>query len=549
MPAMTTDQLEGLTKQVFITDYLLNGLFPCQSNFTKMIRAKRKEWKYNNQYEYRMLLANTNTGGTLNSQVLAPNLRMLKPGELEYGQYRATYGMVLDGFNIDMTMNLDTREKQASFETDYAMRLHSLRNNVAAMFKNIAIHGRYGVVHQIRTSIEAPVLPEDMNPQPNVFTPIIGRPFTIRTPVNVFVSNFKRGKFLIKTKEAAPWGTTDVSELYLVLDNQPNTLSLLPVGTTVSPWRDGEFLEIAMNREIVGSPRDTFSLWTPGAITVADGAFAGVYDRFDGTGQYTAHDASVTGAMEGAADIFPWYTDPANPQRRLGIDMFWRGQPNRMRYATEQAGGWYLQKEGEHIIDAIMAGLWTTKSATTSTETCIFMNPATKLALGYEEGTQVRAIRDNLVAGPIVYQRGVKTVTYQIGNSTIEEVVEDMNLPTDVILIGPKNGLLYNSYDCATMEIDKYIQETWSKSEPPKVENLQVPNELITKMDISKRILIGAPTTLDGTLTSLGSQGGFRHPENTTPIVMQELGSLYSEHTYAYTTVKLREPIVDLYAV
>lgn len=549
MPGISVDQLEGLSKQIFITDYLLNGLFPCQSDVVRLIRSKKKEWKFNDKYEYRMLLANTNTGGSLNSQVIRSNLRMRKPGELEYGTYHATYGMVLDGFNIDMTLNLETKEKMAAFETDYATRLHSLRNNVAALFKNFAIHGRYGVVHQIRTSIEAPVLDPDLNPQPNVFTPILGQAFTIRVPINVFNSNFKRGKMLIKTKEAAPWGAADVTELYLVLDNQPHTLSLLPIGTTVSPWRDGEFLEVAFNREIVGAPRDVFDNWDVGAIVIADGAFQGEYDQFVGTGRYTAGDESVTGAMEGIADIFPWYTDPASPNSRLGLNMFFRGQPNRLRYSTEQAGGFYLQKEGEHIIDAIMNGIWTTKAAVPWGDVCLFMNPATKLAMGYEEGAQVVGIRDNLVTGPIVYQRGVKSQVYQIGNSEIGDVVEDGNMPTDVILIGPKQGLFYNCWDNSMMEIDKYYQETWGRSEPPKIENLQVPNELIAKMDISKRILIGAPEAQDGRLTSLGSNGGFRHPENTMPIVMQEMGSIYSEHTYAYTVVKLREPIIDLYAV
>lgn len=543
------DQIEGLTKQVFISDYLLNGLFPCQSSVVRLIRSKKKEWKFHNQYEYRMLLSNTNSGGTLNSQVLNQNLRMRRPGELEYGHYRATFGMVTDGFDIDMLLNLETKEAQSAFETDYAMKLHSLRNNVASIFKNIAIHGRYGVVHQIRESIEAPEVSEEMNPQPNVFTPILGQPFTIRTPINVFNSNFKRGKMLIKTKEFAPWGAADVSELYLVLDNQPKTLSLLPIGTSVSPWRDGEFLEIAQNREIVGNPRDPFSRWTPGAINVTTGAFIGQYDRFEETGAYTAGEEAVTGAMEGLADIFPWYTNPASPEARLGLDMFWRGQPNRLRYSQEQAGGFYLQKPGEHIIDAVMSGIWATKSAAPYGDCCIFINPITLQAMGYEESTNVTPIRDNLVAGPIVYQRGVKTIAYQIGNRVIDEVVEDMNLPTDVILIGPKQGIFYNCFDNATMEIDKYMQETWADQEPPAIENLPMPPEVIAKMDLSKRIIFGSPTTVDGNLTDLGSQGGFRHPENTTPVVMQEMGSLYCEHTYAYSVVKLREPIVDLYNV
>ena len=35
---ITTDTLEGLSKQVFIVDYLLNGLFPCQSDVVRLIR-------------------------------------------------------------------------------------------------------------------------------------------------------------------------------------------------------------------------------------------------------------------------------------------------------------------------------------------------------------------------------------------------------------------------------------------------------------------------------------------------------------------------------
>ena len=65
---ISQDQIESLSKQVFIVDYLLNGLFPCQSDIVRLIRNKKKEWKFNDKFEYRMLLATTNTGGTLNSQ-------------------------------------------------------------------------------------------------------------------------------------------------------------------------------------------------------------------------------------------------------------------------------------------------------------------------------------------------------------------------------------------------------------------------------------------------------------------------------------------------
>lgn len=547
--AITTDQLEALSKQVFITDYLLNGLFPCQSNIVRLIRSKKRAWDFNDKFEYRMLLANTNTGGSLNSQVYKDTVGLRKPGDLEYGTYHATYGMVTDGFDVDMMVNLETKEKKAAFNSDYATRMHSLRNNVAALFKNFAIHGRFGVVHQIRASIKAPSVGASKNPVANVHTPVLGTPFTIKVPINVFNSNFKRGKMLIKTKEAKPWGAADVEELYMVLDNQPNELSLLPIGTKVSAWTDGEFLEVAQNREIVGVPANAFSQWANAAITVASGPFQGVYDQFTGTGKYTEGANAVTGAMEGIADLFPWYTDPADMETRLGLDMPYRGQSNRLVYSTEQAGGWILQKDGEHIIDAIMRGAFLTKATVPYADIGIWMNPVTRVAIGYEEGNSVQVLRDNFVAGPIVYQRGVKSTDYQIGNQVVKEVVEDLNMPTDVIVIGPKNDLSYNCWDNATFEIDKYIQETWGNSTPPKIEELQIPNELIAKLDISHRITYGSPTLTDGRLASFSNGNNIRHPKNVVPVAMHEMGALFTEYPYTYTVIKLREPITDLQTV
>ena len=547
--AITTDQLEALSKQVFITDYLLNGLFPCQSNIVRLIRSKKRAWDFNDKFEYRMLLANTNTGGSLNSQVYKDTVGLRKPGDLEYGTYHATYGMVTDGFDVDMMVNLETKEKKAAFNSDYATRMHSLRNNVAALFKNFAIHGRFGVIHQIRASIKAPSVGASKNPVANVHTPVLGTPFTIKVPINVFNSNFKRGKMLIKTKEAKPWGAADVEELYMVLDNQPNELSLLPIGTKVSAWTDGEFLEVAQNREIVGVPANAFSQWANAAITVASGPFQGVYDQFTGTGKYTEGANAVTGAMEGIADLFPWYTDPADMETRLGLDMPYRGQSNRLVYSTEQAGGWILQKDGEHIIDAIMRGAFLTKATVPYADVGIWMNPVTRVAIGYEEGNSVQVLRDNFVAGPIVYQRGVKSTDYQIGNQVVKEVVEDLNMPTDVIVIGPKNDLSYNCWDNATFEIDKYIQETWGNSAPPKIEELQIPNELIAKLDISHRITYGSPTLTDGRLASFSNGNNIRHPKNVVPVAMHEMGALFTEYPYTYTVIKLREPITDLQTV
>lgn len=573
--AIEMDQLIGLSKQVFITDYLLNGLFPCQSDVVRLIRSKKREWKFNDKFEYRMLLANTNTGGSLNSQVFRESVGLIKPGNLEYGIYHATYGTVSDGFDVDMMVNLETKEKQAAFETDYAMRMHSLRNNVAALFKNFAINGRFGVVHQISAAIDTQTTAEygsstgftyaSRNPQPNVqavapdVSSNVRTPFTIRVPINVFNSNFKKGKYLIKTKKGAsgatvegnaPWGAADVTELYLVLDNQPNMLTLLPVGTTSSAWQDGEFLEVAGNREI-SQNSNAFESWSIGAITVSGGPWdstaTGVsYDKFTGTGSYTEGANAVTGAMEGLADLFPWYTDPTGTAgNRLGLNLPFRGQDNRLQYSTEQAGGFVLQEAGEHIIDTIMRGAFLTKATVPYAEIGIWMNPVTRVKLGYEEGNSVQVLRDNFTEGPIVYQRGVKTTDYQIGNQVIKEVVEDLNMPTDVIIIGPKNDMSYNCWDNSTFEIDKYIQETWGKQMPPKIQDLSIPNELLAKMDLSQRITFGSPTLRDGNKPTFAG-GGFRHPKNVVPVAMHECGALYTEYPYTYTVVKLREPVVSL---
>lgn len=548
---ITQDQLMGLSKQVFIVEYLLNGLFPCQSDVVRLIRSKKRPWDFNDKFEYRMLLATTNTGGSLNSQVFKENVGLVKPGSLSYGTYQATYGTVSDGFDVDMMLNLETQDKKAAFESDYATRMHSLRTNVASLFKNFAIHGKFGVVHQLRSCIAAPSTGTGYNPKPNVFQPVAEEPFTIKVPINVFNSNFKTGKYLIHTIEAAPWGDANADELYLVLDNQPGLLTLLYVGNkeVISPFQDGEFLEVAQNREIMGAPNNVFTNWDYGSIHVASGPFEGYYDKLaGGSGLHYTHGVNaVVGAMEGLADLFPWYTNPANSGHegeRLGLNLPFRGQLNRLSFSTEQAGGWVYQQDGEHIIDAIMRGAFLTKATVPYSEVGIWMNPVTRIEMGYEESENVKVIRDNFVAGPIVYQRGVKTTDYQIGNQVVHEVVEDMNLPTDVIIIGPKNDLSYNCFDNSIFEIDNYIQETWGKSEPPKIEDLQIPDEFIAKLDLSNRITFGAPTLSDGVLSSIGT--GVRHPKNRMPIALHEMGALFTEYPYAYTIVKLQEPICDL---
>lgn len=575
---ISRDQIEALSKQVFIVEYLLNGMFPCQSDVVRLIRSKKREWKFSDKFEYRMLLAGTNTGGSLNSQTFRENVGMIKKGDLEYGTFRATYGTVSDGFDVDMTLNLETNDKKVAFENDFATRMHALRMNVAALFKNFAIHGQFGVLHQLTAPYQdgskwrggtAPQFNDNtvhatagLTLCPNNFksSDITGTgstrvPFRIKAPINVYNSNFQTGKYIIKTKENKPWGTADASEMYMILENQPGYLTLLSVGTTVSDWEEGQFLEVCGNREVTANSAIFQDSWEHGAITVANGPYAGTYDMFSytGTAKYTSGNSAVVGAMEGLADIFPWYTDPteiaAGGESRLGLDLGFRDQPNRLRYSTQQAGGWVLQQPNEHIIDAIMRGAFLTKSTVPYADIGVWMNPVTRIEMGYEEGENVKVIRDNFVEGPIVYQRGIKTTSYQIGNQVVNEVVEDLNMPTDVIVIGPKNDIAYNCWDNAQFELDKYIQETWGKSKPPAIQDLSIPDELITKLDLSQRITYGSPTLRDGRMSSYTNGNRIRHPENKLPLAMHEMGALFTEYPYCYTIVKLRRPIFEITTV
>lgn len=575
---ISQDQIESLSKQVFVVEYLLNGMFPCQSDVVRLIRSKKREWKFNDKFEYRMLLAGTNTGGSLNSQVFKENAGLIKPGELEYGTFRATYGSVSDGFDIDMMMNLETKEKKAAFENDFATRMHALRMNVASLFKNFAIHGQFGVVHQLSAPYmdgaeyrggTAPRFNDEtvhsipgLTLCPNTFksTDITGTgdkrvPFRIKAPINVFNSNFKAGKYLIKTTENRPWGAANASEMYLILENQPGFLTLLSVGTTVSDWNEGNFLEVSGNREVTANSNIFETSWEAEAIEVEQGPYKGKYDMFgySGAAKYSHGDQAIVGAMEGLADLFPWYIDPvdlgSNIEERLGLDRAFRDQPSRLRYSTEQAGGFVMQQENEHIIDVIMRGAFLTKSTVPYADIGIWMNPVTRIEMGYEEGENVKVIRDNFIEGPIVYQRGVKTTNYQIGNQVVNEVVEDMNMPTDVIIIGPKNDISYNCWDNSTFEIDKYIQETWGKTKPPAIQDLSIPNELMAKIDLSQRITYGAPTLRDGRMASFTNGSNIRHPQNKMPVAMHEMGALYTEYPYCYTVVKLRRPIFDITTV
>jgi hypothetical protein len=575
---ITEDTLIGLTKQALIYEQLFNGLFPCRSDIVRLLRLKKRAWTFTDQFEYRMMLAGTNRVGTLNGQLFQENVKLLMPGKTQYGQYFASYGSVSSGFNVDMMVNLETANAKTSFDRDYNVSMYNLKRDVTNGFKNFAISGQYGVVHQLRASIGVPDVDTVLNPRPNTgFTPTIGEPFTLAVPCNVSNDGFKHGSFFIKTITNpttptipyawtggnAPWGPAQTAEMYYVLDSQPGVLHIVPVGTAVTPWQDGEFLELAFNRETSDGTKFTQANFT-GNIVINSTTTGGpspynnqVVPKFTPTnlppyysygGGASGQGGAIVGAMEGLADMFPWYHDPAatgNYISRLGLDMPYRGQTNRFLNSTEQAGGWVVQQEGENIMDAIMRGTFLTKQTVPWEDVGIWLNPIVRTQIGYEEGEAVKVIRDNFVAGPIIYQRGIQKCQYTIGTQVVNEIIEDFNLPTDVIVIGPKQDISYNCFDNAMVDIDAFVQDTWAKQPDLKPENVQLPQEFVSKLDISGRIAIGPPSLGDGAVARYAG-ANIRHPQNVVNVAMHEMGALFTEYPYTYTIVKLREPILGI---
>jgi hypothetical protein len=529
--AIAQDYAEGLFKQIFISNYLLNGLFPCQSDIIRSLRQGKKEWNFNDKYEYRQLLAHTGTSGHLTSQIIHENLRLKVPREVEIGLFEATYGTMLDGFEVDMTKNLETKNDKASFELHYATLMWSLRQNMADQFKISGINGRFAPLHKIRQ--------EDVAVVNNV--PAVGADFKLIVPINVFHSNFKFGRLLIKTTAERVDGPANVNEVYQVMDNQPGELTLRAiVGSTPTTWIAGQFLEVFGNREYYGAEIEISLDANKIAFISNPGAIAGL--RYTDFTDYVGGDGPVTGAMEGIQDLLPWHFDPATGNR-LGMDHPFRGQPNRLRYSTELAGQFYLRKPGERIMTSMINALMRSSATVNPNDLAIFINPVTLQAIGEQEAEAINRVSVNMMAmsQPLIFTRGISAAEYRIGNNTIKNVIEDFNLPTDVILVGPKNEFQYNCWDNSVAKIDDYIKELYSGAdENKKIEDIDLPSSFTTSLDLSRRLVYGSPYAVDGRL-----KNGFRHPGVRMPLTLYEMGSIFTEKALSYTVINLRHQIVN----
>jgi hypothetical protein len=554
---LTQSYVDGLTRQALAKDYLINGMFPCQSDIVRGIRGKKVPWEFNDRFEYRMLLATTNTGGSINEHVFKENVALLNPGELTYGVFRASYGVVMDGFDIDMMANLETEKSQVAFINDYSVRVHSMRVNMANLFKTFVIGGRYGVVHRLSRRQIAEFnaqFPGSSYESGGTASGMPGQAFTLTVPINVFHSGFKMGQKLIKTTNVredmttgngnVPWGPANMSEMYMVLDNQPKRLTLqLVAGAVGTPWMQGQFLQVAANR---GPARSAATGQPVGAfVWNANGTWGGIGQYDEGRPGHYAH----AGAMEGLPDLFPWHIENPNPDgsyssglRRAGLELPFREQPNRFKFSTEQAGGWYVRGANESIIDALMNAFSLTAATVPHREVAYWINPDTLAAMGYQEAGDVRVLRDIALSQPLIYQRGVTATDYQIGSKVMKQMILDHNMPTDIVKIGPIDEIYYNTWDNAFAQLDQFYQEMWSSSEPPKPEDIRIPDEVTARMDIGSRILYGAPLMANGKI----GPGGQIHPQNRMPVAFQEMGALFTELPHSYTMVNLRREIIDL---
>jgi len=332
----------------------------------------------------------------------------------------------------------------------------------------------------------------------------------------------------------------------MILDNQPRKLTLMPVGTVVTPWVQGQFLELFGNRTINGAlPANPWGPIPAGWQTTINNLNLRLnIQQWIATGAYTTGANAGTGAMEGIADLFPWYRD-ISTNARLGLDLPFRNQQNRLMFSTEQAGGYYLRQPGESIINAIMNGVALTTATVPHAEVGVWMNPDTMLGMGEQEVQDVKWVKQIVSSAPLIYQRGVTSHDYQVASKTIPATIQDYNMPTNIVVIGPRDDLSYNTWDNAMFEIEKYIHETFSSSEPPKANEISLPADFVTKLDFSKRITYGAPVLGDHAVTTEFYGGQFIHPSNMLPVAFHEMGALFTEAPFGYTIVDLRNIILQ----
>lgn len=553
----TGNYIDGLTKVCYMLDYMGNGLFPCKSPIVKSFLSKKKPWDFPDRFTYTTRFAYGNTGGTNVGQLYQQHGGVYRPGQREYGIFRASYGTITDALYVDMLANLETATDKVAFNSHYSEEVRDLRNSMGSIYKSVALNGSYIPVLEVETKNN--IRTKDANgnftvPHVMPYSPPIAAggswadleavAFEIDVGPDVFASNFQRGRTLGKTESQlglGPWGPGYANYVVMILENISSIpgklrLAVMNGSRAAVNWKPLDFLILCDNRDIAGftGPQVIGGFEQPGIVNAA----------MPTNSMYTAYDATAgtqatTGAFEGLADLLPWFSDAAG--NRLGLDLPFREQANRLKYTAQQAGNYVYQTANMTIMDAIMTGITVSQNTIGSLEGLgVWWNPMVRQCIEYEEGESmgIRATRQLASSSPVVYQKGVTSTSWHIGSKTINDTIDDPSLRTDVVIIAPEQQMFYNCWDNAFAQIDQWVQSGDFKLAQKDNNRITVPTEIANSIDFKHRIMWGQPEMVNN---SIATMGRFTHPKLMTPGHFFEMGALFTEFPHYYTVVKLRE--------
>jgi len=521
--------IDALLVQALARDYIIRGLFPTERPFVRALQMSRRRWDYkNDRFEYRTQLSTPNAAGTLASQTLHRDGRLKRPGNTGVITQKATYGSVIGGFAIDMFKQKETENQPQFFDSQVNVDTRNARFDMANTASRIILGGKFMVLFQVTEHI---IRTDNGNPVAG-FTPVSGTPFTVRAPAEVMASGYTQGMMLIKAT-GKPGGPANAREAYVIVDIQPDgRLELLPIGTP-STWQNGDFLEAFGNRIADGDVE-----WREPPMTtypMGNWQFVGNATRY--LDEDTDRGAALVGAMEGAPDIIPWFFD--SDGNRLGLDQPFRDLPDRLRMSAQKAGNVYAMGPEQSILQAVEAGVLMSRNTVPHENMVMFINPAIFPRINEEEGEKLRLVQDVQIGARRHYNQGATTVSVQVGSYITPVAVVDPSLPSDVILIGPRDRFEYVGWGNPFAAIDEFMDAEFGNTPPQAATAINIPTELLTNMDIERLLTVSAPTHGDAP-----QRHGAHNvkPETLSWVTMKETGALFTEAPHAYTVVKLDRP-------
>ena len=549
------NNIDSLVVMALIRDRIVRGLFPTERPFVRSLQMSRRNWDYkNNEFEYRTQLSTPNTAGTLSSQVLTPDGAMKRIGNMDVAIQKATYGTVIGGFAVDMFKQRETENQPQYMDDQIGADTKNARYDMANTAARIMLGGKFMVLFQVTEHIRfspnmtsrpplgdygQSVAPPEysgnaLQNRPTIvgFTPVPNSPFRIRVPADVMGSGYTQGMLFIKAT-GRPGGRANAREAYVLIDIQPNgDLELLPIGEP-SQWRADDFIEAYGNRLADG----TVEWREPSMATYPFGQWTFVGNATRYLNEIDDPNAALVGAFEGVPDLIPWYFDQSG--QRMGLDVPFRGRPNRRVQTAQMAGNAYLQTAGQSIMDAIESGVAMSRITVPQMEMVMYINPALFPRINAEEGESIRRIDGVQLGNRAHYNQGAQTISLQVGNYNVPLAIADPSLPTDVVLIGPRDRFEYIGWGNPMAGIDAFMDAEFGNTPPQAATEINVPTELIASLDLSRLVSVSAPKHGD----AAQRDGLFNvKPETLSWVAMKETGALFTEAPHAFTVVKLLEP-------